>query len=75
MQDEESAESAISALRGYVFFGKPLVSIYVNFHVQRLNFANKESDVIAKMRNTFDEENKAKREKRKLKEASIDYYF
>jgi RNA recognition motif-containing protein len=55
-QDEEQAENAINALRGYIFFGKPL----------RINYAKKESDVIAKMRGTFDEEDKAKREVKKL---------
>ena len=55
MHDEETAEATIKALRGYMFFGKPL----------RLNFAKKESDVIAKMRGSFDEEAKAKRERRK----------
>lgn len=60
MADEETAEATIKALRGYIFFGKPL----------RLNFAKKESDVIAKMRGIFDEEAKAKREKRKMQEKS-----
>lgn len=44
-QDEEAAESALQTLRGYVFFGKPL----------RINFAKKQSDVIAKMRGNFEE--------------------
>jgi hypothetical protein len=43
-----------------MFFGKPL----------RLNFSKKNSDVIAKMRGTFDEEAKAKRERRKTQEKS-----
>lgn len=51
-QDEDAAESALQALRGYVFFGKPL----------RVNFARKQSDVTAKMRGTFEESDKAKRE-------------
>jgi hypothetical protein len=37
----------------------------------RINYAKKESDVIAKMRGTFDEEAKAKREVRKLQENKI----
>jgi U2 small nuclear ribonucleoprotein B'' len=49
-QDEESAEATLKALRGYVFFGKPM----------RVNFSKKESDVIAKMRGTFEESDKAK---------------
>ena len=57
-QDEDSAESAIQALRGYVFFGKPM----------RLNYAKKQSDVTAKMRGTFEESEKAKREQRRVKE-------
>ena len=60
MQDEETAEATVKALRGYIFFGKPL----------RLNFAKKESDVIAKMRGTFDEEAKAQRERRKIQDKS-----
>ena len=31
--DEESAESAIKAMRGYVFFGKPLV-----FHISHASY-------------------------------------
>eukprot|EP00347_Sterkiella_histriomuscorum_P001104 403373310 len=57
-QDEEAADSAIQALRGYMFFGKPL----------RLNYAKTRSDVTAKMRGTFDEEVKAKRELRRQHE-------
>lgn len=57
-QDEESAEAALQALRGYVFFGKPM----------RVNFSKKESDVIAKMRGQFEESDKAKREQRRVKE-------
>ena len=57
-QDEDSAEAAISALRGYVFFGKHM----------RLNYSKKESDVIAKMRGTWEESDKAKREQRRVKE-------
>ena len=57
-QDEDSAEAAIQALRGYVFFGKPM----------RVNYSKKESDVIAKMRGTFEESDKAKREQRRIKE-------
>ena len=57
-QDEESAEAALQALRGYVFFGKPM----------RVNFSKKESDVIAKMRGTFEESDTAKREQRRVKE-------
>ncbi len=37
--DEESAESAIKALRGYVFFSKPLVFISFFNAIQRLNFS------------------------------------
>lgn len=50
--EEDQAEAAIQALRGYVFFGKPL----------RVNYSKKESDVIAKMRGTFEESEKAKRD-------------
>lgn len=60
MHDEETAEATIKALRGYMFYGKPM----------RLNFAKKESDVIAKMKGTFDEEAKAKRERRKIQDKS-----
>jgi len=45
-------------LRGYIFMGKPL----------RVNFAKKQSDVIAKMRGTYEESDKAKREQRRTKE-------
>lgn len=54
MHDEEQAESAIRTLRGYHFFGKPL----------RLNFSKNQSDFIAKRSGTFDEEAKARRERR-----------
>lgn len=50
--DEDQAEQAIKQLRGTMFFGKPL----------RLNYAKRLSDVIAKMKGTFDESSKAKRE-------------
>ena len=50
--DEETAETMIKTLRGYMFYGKPL----------RLNFARKESDFIAKLRGTFDENLIKKRE-------------
>mmetsp|Transcript_23736 Transcript_23736/g.23422 ORF Transcript_23736/g.23422 Transcript_23736/m.23422 type:complete len:87 (+) Transcript_23736:374-634(+) len=56
--DEEQAEEALQALRGYVFFSKPL----------RINFAKRESDVISKMRGTYDEEAKAQREQKNIKE-------
>ena len=51
-KDEEAAESALKTLRGYTFFGKPL----------RVNYSKKQSDVITKMRGTFEEGEKAKRE-------------
>lgn len=50
--DEETAESMIKTLRGYMFYGKPL----------RLNFSRKESDFIAKLRGTFDDAVIKKRE-------------
>lgn len=50
--DEETAETMIKTLRGYMFYGKPL----------RLNFSKKESDFIAKLRGTFDEAVIRKRE-------------
>ena len=53
MADEETAETAIKALRGYFFFGKPL----------RANFAKTSSDLIAKLRGSFDESVKEKRKK------------
>jgi RNA recognition motif-containing protein len=48
---EEQAEAAIKQLRGNIFYGKHL----------RLGYARKTSDVIAKMRGTFDDGVKAKR--------------
>ena len=51
-KDEDAAETALQTLRGFVFFGKPL----------RVNYAKKQSDVTAKMRGTFEEGEKAKRE-------------
>ena len=59
-QDEDAAEAALGALRGYVFFGKPM----------RVNYAKRQSDYIAKMRGTFEESDKAKREQRRIKELS-----
>jgi U2 small nuclear ribonucleoprotein B'' len=50
--DEETAETMIKTLRGYMFYGKPL----------RLNFSRKESDFIAKLRGTFDDAVIKKRE-------------
>lgn len=44
--NEETAEACIKALRGFLFFGKPL----------RLNFASKDSDLISKLKGTFDPE-------------------
>jgi U2 small nuclear ribonucleoprotein B'' len=46
MHDEEAATSAIKALRGYFFYGKPL----------RANYAKTNSDFTAKLNNTFNEE-------------------
>ena len=48
-------------MRGYNFFGKPL----------RLNYARSQSDVIAKMRGTYEDTNKARREQRRLQEIKI----
>ena len=67
-QDEDAAESAQQALRGFVFFGKPM----------RVNYAKKQSDVTAKMRGTFEESEKARREQRRVKELSnlfCDYHL
>jgi U2 small nuclear ribonucleoprotein B'' len=50
--DEDAAEAAVQAMRGYMFFGKPM----------RVNYAKKESDVTKKMRGTFEESEKTKRE-------------
>ena len=58
MGDEEGAEAAITALRGYVFFGKPL----------RVGFAKAQSDVIAKMRGVFEESERARREQKRVQE-------
>lgn len=55
-REQEEADTALQTLRGFVFFGKPL----------RINYSKKESDVIAKMRNTFDESDKSKREQRRV---------
>ena len=38
----------------------------------RLNYAKKQSDVTAKMRGTFEESDKARREQRRVKELSKD---
>lgn len=46
MASSESAEQAIKKLRGCPFFGKPM----------RLNFSKKDSDFIAKLNGTFDEQ-------------------
>ena len=54
MADEETAQTAIKALRGYFFYGKPL----------RANFAKTSSDMIAKLKGSFDENVKDKRKKR-----------
>jgi U1 small nuclear ribonucleoprotein A len=58
MADEETAETAIKALRGYFFYGKPL----------RANFAKTSSDLIAKLKGSFDENVKDKRKKRQEEE-------
>lgn len=58
--DEDQAEQALNRLRGYVFFGKPL----------RINYAKGESDVTRKMRGTWEESDKAKREQRRVQELS-----
>ena len=50
--DETEATKAINQLRGTLFYGKPL----------RLNYSRKVSDVIAKVKGTFDESVKIKRE-------------
>ena len=50
-EEEEQAEAAIKQLRGYNLYGKHL----------RLSYSRNTSDVIAKMRGTFDEGVKAKR--------------
>lgn len=52
--DEETAEQLIKALRGYVFYGKPM----------RLNYAKTDSDLVAKLNGTFEESEKTKREAR-----------
>lgn len=59
--DEDAAEAALNTLRGYQFFGKPL----------RVSYARKQSDVIAKMRGTFEESEKAKRETRRVQELKV----
>ena len=43
--DEDTAETMIKTLRGYMFYGKPL----------RLSYSKKDSDFIAKLKGTFDE--------------------
>jgi RNA recognition motif-containing protein len=58
MADEETAETAIKALRGYFFYGKPL----------RANFAKTSSDMIAKLKGSFDEGVKDKRKSRQVEE-------
>ena len=50
--DEETAETMIKTLRGYMFYGKPL----------RLNFSQRDSDFISKLKGTFDEALVKKRE-------------
>jgi hypothetical protein len=45
--------------------GKPL----------RVNYAKKQSDVIAKMRGTYEESDKAKREQRRTKEISKNFVY
>ena len=59
--DEETAESMIKMYRGYNFYGKPL----------RLNFAQKDSDFIAKLKGTFDETIVKKRELRHGEEGKM----
>lgn len=61
MADEETAETAIKALRGYFFYGKPL----------RANFAKTSSDLIAKLKGSFDENVKDKRKKRQEEEQRV----
>jgi U2 small nuclear ribonucleoprotein B'' len=58
--DEDAAEAAVQAMRGYMFFGKPM----------RVNYAKKESDVTKKMRGTFEESEKTKREQKRVQELS-----
>ena len=61
---EDQAEVAIKQLRGHIFYGKHL----------RLSYSWKTSDVIAKMRGTFDESVKSKRleeQKKSLKNKEL----
>ena len=58
-QDEDQAEQAIKQLRGTEFYGKPL----------RLNFSKMQSDVVTKLRGTFDDGVKLRREQ--MKEVQI----
>jgi predicted outer membrane protein len=51
----------IKTLRGYMFYGKPL----------RLNFSQRDSDFIAKLKGTFDEALVKKRESIHQEEAKI----
>jgi U2 small nuclear ribonucleoprotein B'' len=59
-REQEEADTALQTLRGFIFFGKPL----------RVNYSKKQSDVTAKMRGTFEEGEKAKREQRRVQELS-----
>ena len=43
--------------------------IFYNYF-QRVNYAKRQSDVIAKMRGTYEESEKAKREQRRIQEKS-----
>ena len=58
MHDEEAATSAIKALRGYFFYGRPL----------RANYAKTNSDFTAKLVGTFDEGVTKKRTDRQSEE-------
>jgi RNA recognition motif-containing protein len=59
MKDAKIAETSIKTLRGYPFFGKPM----------RLNFANTESDFMAKLSGSFDEAVMKKRNTRHEQDA------
>ena len=59
--DEETAETMIKTLRGYMFYGKPL----------RLNYSLRDSDFIAKLKGTFDDALIKKREVFHQEEAKI----
>ena len=58
--DEDAAEAAVQSMRGVMFYGKPM----------RINYAKSESDVTRKMRGTFEETEKAKREQKRVQELS-----